>query len=100
MISIKAQDVAYELPMNPITMMRNALGKEEGGSGVPFDREKYAESVAFWREHAVLKEAPGLRSAPSASPRQPYDAKFLNALQVRAGERERWCTADGRLGVF
>lgn len=54
-ISVKAQDVDHEVPMQPITMMRNALGKEEGGSGVPLDREKYAESVAFWRDHAPVK---------------------------------------------
>lgn len=29
-------------------MMRNALGKAEGGSGVPLDREKYLESVKYW----------------------------------------------------
>ena len=40
--------------MDPITMMRNALGKEEGGSGVPLDREKYMESVKFWSEHATI----------------------------------------------
>jgi hypothetical protein len=28
--------------------MRNSLGMEEGGSGVPLSREKYAQSVAFW----------------------------------------------------
>ena len=55
-ISVKAQDVNYELPMNPITMMRNALGREEGGSGVAIDREAYAASVAFWSKHATLKE--------------------------------------------
>lgn len=38
--------------MAPITMLRNALGAEEGGSGVPIDREAYARSVAFWRNHA------------------------------------------------
>ena len=38
--------------MAPITMMRNALGVEEGGSGVPTDREAYRRSVAFWRTHA------------------------------------------------
>ena len=54
-ISIKAQDVDHELPMNPITAMRNSLGKEYGGSGVPLDFEKYKESVAFWQEHAILK---------------------------------------------
>jgi hypothetical protein len=51
-VSIKAQDVDYELPMTPITAMRNALGKEEGGSGVPLDREKYLEAVAYWDKHA------------------------------------------------
>lgn len=28
--------------MQPITMLRNALGREEGGSGVPLDRDAYA----------------------------------------------------------
>ncbi len=41
-----------ELPMAPITMLRNALGVEEGGSGVPLDREAYRRSVAFWSTHA------------------------------------------------
>lgn len=41
-----------ETPMAPITMMRNALGVEEGGSGVPLDRDAYLRSVAFWRAHA------------------------------------------------
>jgi len=40
--------------MDPITMMRNALGKEEGGSGVPLNRKKYKESVAFWSIHANI----------------------------------------------
>ena len=38
---MKAQNVDYELPMQPITAMRNSLGKEYGGSGVPLDFEKY-----------------------------------------------------------
>ena len=41
-----------ETPMAPITMLRNALGVDEGGSGVPIDRDAYARSVAFWRAHA------------------------------------------------
>jgi len=41
-----------ETPMTPITMLRNALGVEEGGSGVPIDREAYARAVAFWERHA------------------------------------------------
>ena len=41
-----------ETPMAPITLLRNALGVEEGGSGVPIDRDAYRQSVAFWRTHA------------------------------------------------
>lgn len=41
-----------ETPMAPITLMRNALGVAEGGSGVALDREAYLRSVAFWRSHA------------------------------------------------
>lgn len=54
-ISVKPQSVNHELPMQPITMMRNTLGKEYGGSGVPFDEQKYRESVAYWTEHNILK---------------------------------------------
>ena len=53
-VSVKPQNVAVEIPMQPITMMRNALGKEEGGSGVPLDREKYRASVEFWAAHATV----------------------------------------------
>ncbi|HIY70577.1 MAG TPA: DUF3228 family protein [Candidatus Luteimonas excrementigallinarum] len=41
-----------EIPMAPITMMRNALGVEEGGSGVPMDREAYRRAVEFWDNNA------------------------------------------------
>jgi hypothetical protein len=41
-----------EIPMAPITMMRNALGVEEGGSGVPLNREAYRRSVEFWDGNA------------------------------------------------
>ena len=41
-----------EIPMAPITMLRNALGVEEGGSGVPIDREAYRRSVDFWDANA------------------------------------------------
>ena len=54
-ISIKAQDESHEVPMQPITMMRNALGKEEGGSGVPMNRAKYEESVAYWKDHVTIQ---------------------------------------------
>ena len=41
-----------EIPMAPITMMRNALGVAEGGSGVPLDRDAYRRSVEFWEANA------------------------------------------------
>ena len=41
-----------EIPMAPITMMRNALGVEEGGSGVPLDRDAYRRAVEFWDNNA------------------------------------------------
>lgn len=53
-VSIKAQDVDHELPMTPITAMRNALGKEEGGSGIPINRETYLKAVAYWKDHATV----------------------------------------------
>ncbi|KAL4430946.1 hypothetical protein ABPG75_006202 [Micractinium tetrahymenae] len=54
-ISIKAQDEDYETPMAPITVMRNALGREEGGSGVPLDREAYEKATAYWDAHAQIQ---------------------------------------------
>ena len=41
-----------EIPMVPITMLRNALGVAEGGSGVPIDRAAYDHAVEFWSAHA------------------------------------------------
>ena len=54
-ISVKSQHTDHELPMNPITMMRNALGREHGGSGVPLLAEEYAKSVEFWSQYATIK---------------------------------------------
>ena len=54
-VSVKPQDVDYETPMQPITMMRNALGKEHGGSGVGLDSDKYKASVEFWTKYSTLK---------------------------------------------
>lgn len=41
--------------MQPITIMRNALGVEEGGSGVPLNRQRYKESTTFWVENVAIK---------------------------------------------
>ena len=46
-----------EPPMAPITMLRNALGVGEGGSGVPLDRDAYQRCVDYWRRHANLRNA-------------------------------------------
>ena len=43
-------------PMRPITAMRNALGVEEGGSGVSIDREAYKKSVEFWSEYIMIRK--------------------------------------------
>eukprot|EP00529_Nitzschia_sp_RCC80_P001998 CAMPEP_0113452006 /NCGR_PEP_ID=MMETSP0014_2-20120614/6627_1 /TAXON_ID=2857 /ORGANISM="Nitzschia sp." /LENGTH=215 /DNA_ID=CAMNT_0000343371 /DNA_START=174 /DNA_END=821 /DNA_ORIENTATION=- /assembly_acc=CAM_ASM_000159 len=53
-VSIKAQMEDYELPMNPITQMRNALGKDQGGSGLPLEREAYMKSVRYWEANVVV----------------------------------------------
>jgi len=53
-VSIKAQDVDFELPMTPMTAMRNALGKDEGGSGVPLDRGAYMAACDYWKDHATV----------------------------------------------
>lgn len=47
-----ATSTPEEIPMAPITMMRNALGVAEGGSGVPLDAQAYRRSVEFWERNA------------------------------------------------
>lgn len=42
-------------PMPPITHLRNALGKEQGGNGVPINKQEYDKSVQFWKEHILVK---------------------------------------------
>ena len=54
-VSIIGTLEAAEPPMPPITQWRNALGRAEGGSGVPVDRAKYEAAVAFWDAHAPVK---------------------------------------------
>ena len=38
-----------------LQMMRNALGANEGGSGVVLKRAEYDASVAFWSKFAPIK---------------------------------------------
>jgi len=54
-VAILGQSHDNEEPMPPVTMMRNALGVEEGGSGHPLNREQYKQSVEFWSQHATIR---------------------------------------------
>jgi len=54
-VSVKPQGIDQEIPMEPITMMRNALGVDQGGSGVAMDRSAYEESARFWNTHARVQ---------------------------------------------
>ena len=54
-VAILAHNGIDPEPIPPITMFRNSLGVEQGGNGVPIDKEKYLESVEFWRNHANIK---------------------------------------------
>lgn len=54
-VAVLGQCHPNEEPMKPETMIRNALGVSEGGSGVPLDREKYLTSVEFWERNATVK---------------------------------------------
>jgi len=54
-VAILGQSHPNEEPMKPETMLRNALGIKEGGSGVKLNREKYLESVEFWNNNATVK---------------------------------------------
>lgn len=42
-------------PLVPITIMRNALGVEEGGNGEKLNKEVYKNSVEFWSKYILVK---------------------------------------------
>mmetsp|Transcript_31479 Transcript_31479/g.57185 ORF Transcript_31479/g.57185 Transcript_31479/m.57185 type:complete len:269 (-) Transcript_31479:43-849(-) len=54
-VSVKPQNRFEEIPMEPITMMRNSLGVEHGGSGVALERDAYTRSVDFWNKHGRVQ---------------------------------------------
>ncbi len=54
-VSINGAATKEVEPMRPITAMRNALGVEEGGSGVAIDRQAYRESVQFWSKYVMIR---------------------------------------------
>ena len=49
-VSVKACHVNYELPMAPITMMRNTISM-----GVELKNDEYMKSVEFWEKHALVR---------------------------------------------
>lgn len=55
LISLKAQLVGHETPMQPITAMRNALGVEFGGSSNPINFNEYQKSVDFWEKYISIQ---------------------------------------------
>ena len=55
-VSIGTSSTIEVEPMRPITAMRNALGVEEGGSGVAIDREAYKKSAEFWNENIMIRQ--------------------------------------------
>lgn len=55
LISINAvPEGLAELPMGPVTMMRNQLGLP-GGTAARYSSEQWAESVRFWQHYAALE---------------------------------------------
>lgn len=54
-IAIMGTHCNYPDPYVPITMMRNALGVEEGGNGVKLDKIEYLKSVEFWQNNILIK---------------------------------------------
>jgi hypothetical protein len=43
-----------ELPMKPVTMMRNQL-QLKGGTAAQYSSDKWAESVRFWQQYAPIE---------------------------------------------
>ena len=54
-VSIIGTLVPEEPPMPPATQIRNALGRDEGGSGRPIDPDAYDLAVTFWDTHAAVR---------------------------------------------
>ena len=55
LVTAQAEPEEFVSPMTPVTILRNALGKEFGGNGVPINREYYDHAVLFWNEWAIVK---------------------------------------------
>ena len=54
-VGIRPVNEMIEPPLPPITIMRNSLGVEYGGSGVKIDEKEYLKSVQFWSKNVMVK---------------------------------------------
>jgi len=54
-VSIMGTVLPYPDPLVPITIMRNALGVDEGGNGETLNKKVYNESVDFWKKYILVK---------------------------------------------
>jgi len=54
-VAILGQMTDSEEPMKPMTMIRNSMGIEHGGSGSKLDEKKYRESIKFWETYSTIK---------------------------------------------
>ena len=54
-VAINGELTERETPIAPITQLRNALGKADGGSGRVLDRAEYQRAVEYWQFHAVCR---------------------------------------------
>jgi hypothetical protein len=54
-VGIRSVNEMIEPPLPPITIMRNSLGVEYGGSGVKIDEKEYLKSVQFWSKNVMVK---------------------------------------------
>ena len=54
-VSIMGTMEPFPDPLVPITIMRNALGVEEGGNGETLNKKIYNESVEFWSKYILVK---------------------------------------------
>ena len=55
LIAFMAKPKSVKMPMGPVTMMRNQLQKPGGTKGF-YESEKWAESVDFWQQYAILEK--------------------------------------------
>lgn len=55
-VTLLASTTMLPDPMPPITAMRNALGKSEGGNGVKLNKDDYNRSVEFWNNNILIRK--------------------------------------------